>query len=65
VTSAAQSVVLRARDLGKEYRLYDSPRARLASVLTGNGIAASGLGCLVEPPRPVPGRGDNGAARGR
>ena len=35
MTSAAQSVVLRARDLGKEYRLYDSPRARLASVLTG------------------------------
>ena len=35
MTSAARSVVLRARDLGKEYRLYDSPRARLASVLTG------------------------------
>lgn len=28
-------VVLRAQDLGKEYRLYDSPRQRLAAVLTG------------------------------
>ena len=28
-------VVLRADSLGKEYRLYDSPRQRLASLLTG------------------------------
>ena len=28
-------VVLRAEGLGKEYRLYDSPRQRLASLLTG------------------------------
>ena len=28
-------VVLRAEDLGKEYRLYDSPRQRLAALLTG------------------------------
>ena len=28
-------VVLRADDLGKEYRLYDSPRQRLAALLTG------------------------------
>ena len=25
-------VVLRAQDLGKEYRLYDSPRQRLAAL---------------------------------
>ena len=28
-------IVLRTVDLGKEYRLYDSPRQRLASLLTG------------------------------
>jgi lipopolysaccharide transport system ATP-binding protein len=28
-------IVLRTADLGKEYRLYDSPRQRLASLLTG------------------------------
>ena len=29
------AVVLRTEDLGKEYRLYDSPRQRLAALLTG------------------------------
>lgn len=29
------SIVLRAQQLGKEYRLYDSPRQRLAALLTG------------------------------
>ena len=31
----APAVVLNATDLGKEYRLYDSPRQRLAALLTG------------------------------
>ena len=30
-----QRLVLRTSDLGKEYRLYDSPRQRLAALLTG------------------------------
>ncbi|MBC7469338.1 MAG: ABC transporter ATP-binding protein, partial [Ramlibacter sp.] len=29
------AVVLRTEALGKEYRLYDSPRQRLAALLTG------------------------------
>lgn len=33
MSAAPDSVVLRASGLGKEYRLYDSPRARLASLL--------------------------------
>ncbi len=33
--SASSGTVLRTVDLGKEYRLYDSPRQRLASLLTG------------------------------
>ncbi|ARU06290.1 ABC transporter [Comamonas serinivorans] len=32
---AADRVVLRARGLGKEYKLYDSPRQRLKGLLTG------------------------------
>lgn len=31
----ANNIVLRASGLGKEYKLYDSPRQRLAAVLTG------------------------------
>lgn len=33
MSAVPDSVVLRASSLGKEYRLYDSPRARLASLL--------------------------------
>ena len=33
--SMTSSTVLRTVDLGKEYRLYDSPRQRLVSLLTG------------------------------
>jgi lipopolysaccharide transport system ATP-binding protein len=33
--SESPRLVLRTSDLGKEYRLYDSPRQRLAAVLTG------------------------------
>jgi lipopolysaccharide transport system ATP-binding protein len=33
--SDGQRLVLRTSDLGKEYRLYDSPRQRLAALLTG------------------------------
>ena len=33
--AGVHGAVLRASDLGKEYRLYDSPRQRLAALLTG------------------------------
>ena len=33
--ATAIGAVLRANGLGKEYRLYDSPRERLAALLTG------------------------------
>lgn len=35
VPQAASAAVLRVSNLGKEYRIYDSPRARLKSLLTG------------------------------
>jgi lipopolysaccharide transport system ATP-binding protein len=35
VRDQGQRLVLRTADLGKEYRLYDSPRQRLAALLTG------------------------------
>lgn len=35
MSATAGGIVLRTVDLGKEYRLYDSPRQRLASLLTG------------------------------
>ena len=34
-------LVLRAAELGKEYRLYDSPRQRLGSLLTGRAVYRS------------------------
>ena len=35
MTATDGQPVLAVQGLGKEYRLYDSPRARLASLLTG------------------------------
>ena len=66
--SAVISKVLRTADLGKEYRLYDSPRQRLAALLTGRAShrsqwALRGVSFELERGQCMGVVGDNGAGK--
>jgi lipopolysaccharide transport system ATP-binding protein len=65
---ATQSTVLQAHGLGKEYKLYPSPRARLKALLTGRAThrshwALQGVSFTLQRGQCIGVIGDNGAGK--
>src|SRR5436190_704719 len=62
------NAVLRVSDVGKEYRLYDSPRQRLGALLTGRSVyrsqwALQGVSFELQRGQCMGVVGDNGAGK--
>lgn len=68
MSDGADAVVLRVEDLGKEYKLYDSPRQRLKALLTGRAThrshwALRGVSFTLQRGQCIGVIGDNGAGK--